>query len=361
MEASQAGVPVTLFVRGISCIVPGLEGLTENVRVVSIVGRLLEHSRIYGFGPRETMKLYLSSADLMTRNMDKRIEIAWPILNDGLREQILGYLDVSLDDTAKLRELLPDKSYTPLGAFARKDGEGATVLFDSQEFFIKQAQEHRLSAAEEAAARTANRGRGENGAQAAVLAAAQAAVEAAVGRVAEERAAQGEADGAAATAQSVARALAAAEAAAESAAVEVLAEEAAVPEALPESQPVRAPKAAPAAPTSKAMARPVRPARPHKPSLLVRILEQVRAIGSKWGPTLRIDPRSRKACAARSVETAQGAAEAGQARPQHRLGGAVAEARVARQVEAGCPARAARPRPRAAAGRTPRRPRGCPA
>ena len=273
VEASQAGVPVTLFVRGISCIVPGLEGLTENVRVVSIVGRLLEHSRIYGFGPRETMKLYLSSADLMTRNMDKRIEIAWPILNDGLREQILGYLDVSLDDTAKLRELLPDKSYTPLGAFARKD-EGATVLFDSQEFFIKQAQEHRLSAAEEAAARTANRGRGENGAQEAVLAAAQAAVEAAVGRVAEERAAQGEADGAAATAQSVARALAAAEAAAESAAVEVLAEEAAVPEALPESQPVRAPKAAPAAPTSKAMARPVRPARPHKPSLLVRILSK---------------------------------------------------------------------------------------
>ena len=222
VEASQAGVPVTLFVRGISCIVPGLEGLTENVRVVSIVGRLLEHSRIYGFGPRETMKLYLSSADLMTRNMDKRIEIAWPILNDGLREQILGYLDVSLDDTAKLRELLPDKSYTPLGAFARKDGEGATVLFDSQEFFIKQAQEHRLSAAEEAAARTANRGRGENGAQEAVLAAAQAAVEAAVGRVAEERAAQGEADGAAATAQSVARALAAAEAAAESAAVEAV-------------------------------------------------------------------------------------------------------------------------------------------
>lgn len=76
VEASQAGVDVTLFVRGISCIVPGLEGCTDHVRVVSIVGRLLEHSRIYGFGPRDAMKLYLSSADLMTRNMDKRIEIA---------------------------------------------------------------------------------------------------------------------------------------------------------------------------------------------------------------------------------------------------------------------------------------------
>ena len=63
VEASQAGVNVTLFVRGISCIVPGLEGYTDRVREVSIVGQLLEHSRVYGFGPREDCKLYLSSAD----------------------------------------------------------------------------------------------------------------------------------------------------------------------------------------------------------------------------------------------------------------------------------------------------------
>uniref|UniRef100_UPI0022E855F6 polyphosphate kinase 1 n=1 Tax=Eggerthella sinensis TaxID=242230 RepID=UPI0022E855F6 len=159
VEASQTGVEVTLFVRGISCIVPGLEGCTDHVRVVSIVGRLLEHSRIYGFGTRENMKLYLSSADLMTRNMDKRIEIAWPILNDDLREQILGYLDVSMSDTAKLRELQPDKSYTPLGAFAKEDEDGVTTLFESQEFFIKRAQQRRLEAAEEEAAREANRRR----------------------------------------------------------------------------------------------------------------------------------------------------------------------------------------------------------
>ena len=159
VEASQAGVEVTLFVRGISCIVPGLEGCTDHVRVVSIVGRLLEHSRIYGFGTRENMKLYLSSADLMTRNMDKRIEIAWPILNDDLREQILGYLDVCMSDTAKLRELLPDKSYTPLGAFAKETEDGTTTLFESQEFFIKRAQQRRLEAAEEEAAREANRRR----------------------------------------------------------------------------------------------------------------------------------------------------------------------------------------------------------
>lgn len=159
VEASQAGVPVTMLVRGISCIVPGLEGYTDHVRVVSIVGRLLEHSRIYGFGPHDNMKLYLSSADLMTRNMDKRIEIAWPILNEGLRAQVLDYLDVCMSDTAKLRELLPDGSYTPLGYFAKPGKEGNVVLFDAQEFFIKRAQERRLVAAEAEATRDANRRR----------------------------------------------------------------------------------------------------------------------------------------------------------------------------------------------------------
>ena len=152
VQASQAGVPTTLFVRGISCIVPGLAGYTRNIRVVSIVGRLLEHSRIYGFGPRDSMKLFLSSADLMTRNMDKRIEIAWPVLDADLRERILGYLDICLADTAKLRELLPDRSYTAPGAFAHEDENGVTTLFESQEYLIRQAQEARLEAAEREAA-----------------------------------------------------------------------------------------------------------------------------------------------------------------------------------------------------------------
>lgn len=138
-EASQAGVPITLLVRGISCLIPGVKGCTENVRVVSIVGRLLEHSRIYGFGPHDDMDIYLSSADLMTRNMDKRIEIAWPIRNDDLRAQILGYVDTCLKDTAKLRELLPDGTYTPLRAFAHAADGAADNLFNSQEFLIAEA------------------------------------------------------------------------------------------------------------------------------------------------------------------------------------------------------------------------------
>lgn len=150
-EASNAGVPVILFVRGISCIVPDIEGFTENVRVVSIVGRLLEHSRIYGFGPQKTMKIYLSSADLMTRNMDKRIEIAWPVLNETLRDEIVGYLDISLKDTAKLRELKKDKTYTPLGYLDENDKD--KKLFDSQEYLIKLAQKRRLAATAEEAKR----------------------------------------------------------------------------------------------------------------------------------------------------------------------------------------------------------------
>lgn len=158
VEASQAGVPIDLFVRGISCILPGVEGYTDRVREVSIVGQLLEHSRIYGFGPRDDCKLYLSSADLMTRNMDKRIEIAWPILNDTLRNQVLGYLGICYSDTAKLRELLPDGSYTALGAFADRDENGDVELFDSQKYLIAEAQRMHLVSAELAARKEANDG-----------------------------------------------------------------------------------------------------------------------------------------------------------------------------------------------------------
>lgn len=118
-EASQAGVKTILFVRGISCIIPMVDGYTDNVEVVSIVGRLLEHSRIYGFGTFDEMELYLSSADLMTRNMDKRIEIAWPIHSKDLKQIILDYLQACLSDTAKLRMLQANLEYTPLEFFCR--------------------------------------------------------------------------------------------------------------------------------------------------------------------------------------------------------------------------------------------------
>lgn len=156
-EASQAGVHTTLFVRGISCLVPGVKGYTDNVKVVSIVGRLLEHSRIYGFGPREDRELYLSSADLMTRNMEKRVEIAWPIINPALKEKVNNYLDISLSDTAKLRMLKSDLSYTPLEFFAVEGPDGLPESFDSQEYLIKKAHEDYLVSLEEREEKAAQR------------------------------------------------------------------------------------------------------------------------------------------------------------------------------------------------------------
>lgn len=139
-EASQAGVPTTLFVRGISCLIPGIEGYTDNIKVVSIVGRMLEHSRIYGFGPRGNMEYYLSSADLMTRNMDKRVEIAWPVKGESEKARIDEFLDACLSDTMKLRMLQPNLEYTPLEYFAETDDEGRIKAFNAQEYLIEKAR-----------------------------------------------------------------------------------------------------------------------------------------------------------------------------------------------------------------------------
>lgn len=139
-EASQAGVPTTLLVRGISCLLPGVEGYTDNIRVVSIVGRLLEHSRIYGFGTHDDMQLFLSSADLMTRNMDKRVEIAWPVLSEDIRAKVIHHIDTCLSDTAKLRELRADGTYTELGELATPEQIESGILFNAQEALIAEAK-----------------------------------------------------------------------------------------------------------------------------------------------------------------------------------------------------------------------------
>ena len=142
VEGSQAGVKFMLLVRGISCILPGIKGYTENVRVVSIVGRLLEHSRIYSFGPKENRSIYLSSADLMTRNMDKRVEICWPLVDSSIKKEVEDFIDISLRDTAKLRELLPDATYTPLKTTLSSKQNLGPQLFNSQDYLSKIAKEN---------------------------------------------------------------------------------------------------------------------------------------------------------------------------------------------------------------------------
>lgn len=110
-EASQAGVKVDLIIRGICCLVPGIAGVSENIRVFSIIGRFLEHSRIYYFYNNGNEQLFLSSADMMTRNMIKRVEIEFPVLDANIKAEIIKILKVYLSDNAKSRYKLPDNSY----------------------------------------------------------------------------------------------------------------------------------------------------------------------------------------------------------------------------------------------------------
>lgn len=112
-EASQAGVQIDLIVRGICTLRPGVPGLSENVRVRSIVGRLLEHSRVYYFENAGNGEIYVGSSDWMPRNLDRRIEVLTPVHDHGIRDYLRHkYLEAYLQDNAKAREMQPDGSYT---------------------------------------------------------------------------------------------------------------------------------------------------------------------------------------------------------------------------------------------------------
>ncbi len=129
IEASQAGVKIDLIVRGVCCLTGGVPGLTDNIRVVSIVGRYLEHARIYIFGEGERRKVYLSSADFMTRNTTRRVEVAAPVDDPALRAHLEQMFADELRDTAKGRLQQLD------GSYVRAEGEP----FNSQEHFCDQA------------------------------------------------------------------------------------------------------------------------------------------------------------------------------------------------------------------------------
>ena len=129
-EASRAGVKVDLIVRGICCILPGVPEYTENLSVMSVVGRYLEHPRIFSFGKGADQKIYIGSADMMTRNTEKRVEVACPILDEDVKRQVNHYLEVMLADNIKGRNLTKDGNY-----IKRDQSE---PLIDSQERFMKE-------------------------------------------------------------------------------------------------------------------------------------------------------------------------------------------------------------------------------
>jgi polyphosphate kinase len=130
-EASCAGVQITMLIRGISCIIPGIEGKTENIEIRSVVGRYLEHSRVYIFGTGAQEKMYISSADFMTRNTERRVEIAAPVLNAEHRKKIHEYIDIYLKDNTKARRLMPN------GRYHKIPHEGDDVI--AQEELMKNA------------------------------------------------------------------------------------------------------------------------------------------------------------------------------------------------------------------------------
>ena len=130
-EASNAGVKVDLIVRGICCILPGVKGYTENLRVTSIVGRFLEHPRIFLFGTGADQKIYIGSADMMTRNTEKRVEVACPVYDETIRKQLTHMLKIMLADNVKARELKSDGKY-----YMKEKG---TSKVNSQEYFMREA------------------------------------------------------------------------------------------------------------------------------------------------------------------------------------------------------------------------------
>jgi polyphosphate kinase len=111
-RASQAGVSIDLIVRGICCLRPGVPGTSDNIRVTSIVDRFLEHARIFNFENGGKREVYLSSADWMPRNFVRRVEVMFPIEDEGLRDRVVEeILAISLADNVKARQLLPDGTY----------------------------------------------------------------------------------------------------------------------------------------------------------------------------------------------------------------------------------------------------------
>ena len=137
VEASQAGVKIDMVIRGICCLIPGVQGYTENISVRSIVGRFLEHSRIYIFGVKENARVYIASADFMTRNTLRRVEVAAPIENEKLKKLLLDMFDVMLRDNQKARVELPDTIYAMASALELQNDPP----LNAQEYFYEKAYE----------------------------------------------------------------------------------------------------------------------------------------------------------------------------------------------------------------------------
>ena len=142
IEASEAGVKIDMVIRGINCVQTGIPGKTDHIRVISIVGRYLEHSRIYIFGCGEREKIYIASADFMTRNTLRRVEVGVPVYDPALKDRIRRMFRIMLRDNVKARVQMPDGNYVRV---EQKEGEEP---LNSQEYFFEEAYRAAAQSAE---------------------------------------------------------------------------------------------------------------------------------------------------------------------------------------------------------------------
>ena len=131
-EASRAGVRIELIVRGICCLKVGIPGVSENISVRSIVGNFLEHARVFYFENNGNPEFYCSSADWMPRNLDKRVEIIFPVEDEEIKKEVMHILEIQLADNVKAHILQPD------GAYEKIDKRGKTLIC-SQDYFCEEA------------------------------------------------------------------------------------------------------------------------------------------------------------------------------------------------------------------------------
>ena len=130
-EASQAGVPIRLIIRGICCLKVGIPGISENIHVRSIVGNFLEHSRIFYFHNGGSDEIYMGSADWMPRNLDRRVEIVFPVEDEGIKDEIKHVLDLEFRDNVKAHILKPS------GLYEKQDKRGKTLINSQMEFCLE--------------------------------------------------------------------------------------------------------------------------------------------------------------------------------------------------------------------------------
>ncbi|WP_111682518.1 polyphosphate kinase 1 [Winogradskyella tangerina] len=135
-EASRAGVKIQMIVRGLCCLVPGVEGMSENIEVISIIDKFLEHTRLYVFANNDEPKLYISSADWMTRNIDNRVEVSCPIYDEDIKKELLDLYDICWNDNVKARYI----NQTQDNTYRRNDLPKVRAQFDTYNYYLNKLE-----------------------------------------------------------------------------------------------------------------------------------------------------------------------------------------------------------------------------